>query len=73
MKKLFDYANKYASQSTWKEFAMVKLCLCAMGIIIGILIPASVKTPVFVIALLVFVATYIPLMIGFFKVIKREK
>lgn len=73
MKKLFDYANKYASQSTWKEFAMVKLCLCAMGIIIGILIPASVKFPVLLIALLLFAVTYIPLMIGFFKVIKREK
>ena len=73
MKKLLDYANKYASKSTWKEFAMVKLCLCAIGVIIGILVPASLKFPALLIALLVFIATYIPLTIGFFKVIKRKK
>lgn len=73
MKKLFDYANKYASKSTWKEFALVKFCVCAIGVIIGVLLPDSVKKQALIIAGIIFVITYIPLMAGFIKVIKKEK
>ena len=31
MKKLFDLGNRYARESTWKDFALVKLCLFSMG------------------------------------------
>ncbi len=27
MKKLLEIGNLYASESTWKDFALVKLCL----------------------------------------------
>ena len=73
MKKLFDYANRYAAGSTWKEFALVKLCLCAIGVIIGLFIPGRAKKPTLAAAILVFVATYIPLMVGFLRGIKQER
>lgn len=31
MKKLFGYAEKYIAGSDWKDFAMLKFCLFAMG------------------------------------------
>lgn len=73
MKKLFYYADKYAAQSTWKNFALIKICLCAIGIIIGICIPSKNKKKAGFFAALAFVATYIPLMKGFIDVIKRNQ
>ncbi len=73
MKKLFDYATAYAKQSTWKDFALIKFCLCAIGIIIGVLLPKTVMKPALIIAGVVFIITYIPLMVKFIKLIFREK
>ena len=73
MKKLFDYATAYAKQSSWKDFALIKFCLCAIGIIIGVLLPKTVMKPALIIAGMVFVITYIPLMVKFIKLIFREK
>ena len=72
MKKLFEYANIYAKQSTWKDFALVKFCLCAIGVIIGVLLPESVRTATLIIAGAIFVITYIPLMIKFIMIIKKR-
>ena len=73
MKKLFEYANIYAKQSTWKDFTLVKFCLCAIGVIIGVLLPESVRSYALIIACVVFLITYVPLMVGFIKVIIKEK
>ncbi len=73
MKRLFDYANAYAKQCSWKDFALIKFCLCAIGIIIGVLLPKTVMKPALIIAGVVFVITYIPLMVKFVKLIFREK
>lgn len=72
MKKLFEYANIYAKQSTWNDFALVKFCLCAIGVIIGVLLPESVRTATLIIAGAIFVITYIPLMIKFIIIIKKK-
>jgi len=39
MKSLFDFGNRYAKQSTWEDYALVKLCLGAMGVLIGLCVP----------------------------------
>ena len=69
--KLFDAANQYCKESDWKTLAMIKFYLCSMGVIIGVLLPQSVKTAALTIAAVVFVVTYVPLMIKLFKVFKR--
>ncbi len=73
MKTLFDYANAYAKQCSWKDFALIKFCLCAIGIIIGVLLPKAGTKPALMIAGTVFIITYIPLMVKFIKLIIREK
>ena len=72
MKKLIELGNLMAKNSTWKDFALVKLCLCAMGIIIGVLLPDQAKQITHIIAILIFVATYIPLMCRFFQIVRKE-
>ena len=73
MKRLIDYASAYAKECSWKDFALIKFCLCAIGIIIGVLLPKTVMQPALIIAGVVFVITYIPLMFKFIKLIFREK
>lgn len=68
MKKLFECANRYVRESDWKDLALVKFCLFAMGIMAGISIPEGKRKYPFLIAGVVFIATYIPLMAKFGRV-----
>lgn len=67
MKKLFVCADQYLKESDWKDLALVKFCLCAIGIMIGLMVPKDKKKYPFLIALIVFIITYIPLMIKFIR------
>lgn len=62
MKALFELGNRYAAKSGWKDFAMVKFCVCAIGVMIGVSIPSEKKKFAVPAAAGVFAATYIPLM-----------
>ena len=62
MYKLFDFGNRYARESTWKDFALVKLCLFSMGLAAGTRIAEEHKKKAIGAAACVFAATYIPLM-----------
>lgn len=75
MKALFHFGNRYAENSTWKDFALVKLCLCAIGILIGTGIPEEKKLPVRLAAGGVFAVTYAVLMkgaIALFRAMRSE-
>lgn len=68
MKKLFTCANRYIQECDWKDLAMLKFCLCAIGVMIGLCIPKEKKKCPLIAASIVFTATYIPLMMKFGKV-----
>ncbi|HHX61467.1 MAG TPA: hypothetical protein GX707_12280 [Epulopiscium sp.] len=72
MQKLLDYGNEFLQQSTWKDLALIKVCLLAMGIICGIEIPKKAHKPVAFIAILAFIMTYVPLMIKLFKIMDEN-
>lgn len=72
VKQLFDYADKYIRQSTWKDWALLKFCLFAMGILAGMQIPEKNKKHTGIIAVIVLVATYIPLITKFVSVIRNQ-
>lgn len=73
MKRLFCYAEKYIAKSGWKDFAMLKFCLFAMGVLAGMRIPEKNRKQAGWIAAAVFLATYIPLMAKFFFVIREAE
>lgn len=73
MNKFFELGDRYAEESTWKDFALVKFCLFAMGIIIGALLPKKVRKPAIIGGSAVFLLTYIPLMTKVVKIIFRMK
>lgn len=72
MKKLFGYADKYIRQSSWKDLAMLKICLGAMGIVIGASLPEKRRKPALWIAGGVLAATYLPLMVKFFRIVTEK-
>ena len=71
MKKLLEIGNRYAEQSDWRDFALTKFCLCAMGILIGMHIPIKGKKTTSVITGGVFFVTYVLLMKKVVKIVKE--
>ncbi|WP_037372924.1 hypothetical protein [Anaerovorax odorimutans] len=63
MKNLFDYTDRYMKKATWKDMALLKICLTSMGVVIGTSVSNKSKKPVKQGAKILFAATYIPLMI----------
>ena len=72
MKKLFEAANRYIETSDWKIFAVLKFCLISLGMMIGMLIKPEHKKKVLTGAAVLFVATYIPLMVKFYRVFTEK-
>lgn len=68
MNKLFEAANRYIETSDWKIIAVLKFCLISLGMMIGMQIRPEHRKPVFIGALGVFIAAYLPLMYKFYKV-----
>ena len=73
MKRLLDFANRYIALLKWQHFSIIKFCLISLGILIGILIPQEAKTAVGIAAGVVFVCTYIPVMVHFFRAWLKAK
>lgn len=62
MSKLIELGNRYAKNSDWKDFALVKFCLCALGVLIGVSIPKKNKKITQAVAGTVYGATLFVLM-----------
>ena len=62
VKSLFSYADAYIKNCTWKDLALVKFCLCAIGVMIGLSVPKEKRKIPFLGSLFVFLVTYFPLM-----------
>ena len=66
MKKLFPWLftseDRYLRASDWKDIALIKLCLFAIGLLAGMQVRDSDKKAVRAGAAALFVVTYIPLM-----------
>lgn len=73
MRRVFVYAERYIAKSNWRDLAMLKFCLFAMGVLAGMQIPEKNRKRAGRIAAAVFVATYIPLMAKFFSVIREKE
>ena len=39
MKKLTDAANRYLRACDWRDIAVLKICLCALGVLLGLAVP----------------------------------
>ena len=65
MRKLFEYADRYAANSRWQDFALLKICVFSMGLLVGMAVPVGRKKTPALLAALTFAVTYVPLLLGF--------
>lgn len=72
MKELFKYADRYVEESDGKDLALLKVCMAALGMMIGTHVPENKKKITFAVAFGVFMATCVPLMYKFVKMILRS-
>jgi uncharacterized membrane protein YoaK (UPF0700 family) len=73
MKALLQTADRYLQESNWKDLALIKLCLFSVGTIVGMLLPQKYRKPALIVTLLLFLATYLPLMIRFVRMLTGKK
>ena len=71
MKWLFKSADNYLKESDWKDLALIKICLFAMGVFVGLQVPKKFKTPAAFAAFSASLATYVPIMTKYFKIVGR--
>ena len=69
MKTLFASADEYLQNSDWKDIAVLKLCLLSLGLLAGMQLPEKHRNTARVAAVVIFVATYIPLMTKFLRIL----
>ena len=73
MNKLILCANQYIREADWKLISLLKLCLLSLGICIGLRIPSRNKKTIFKLAAFAFMASYIPLMSRFIRLLCSDK
>lgn len=71
MRKLFEAADFYISHCKWQDVALLKFCLLAMGIMIGIGIPRKSKKVFRIITSVVFGFTLVPVLMKFYDACKE--
>lgn len=72
MRKLFSAADAYIAKMNWKDLALVKLCLCAAGVMLGLAAPKKLRKWAALGAVVIFVTTYIPIMLKFLPHLSGE-
>ncbi|MGN1248701.1 MAG: permease of phosphate ABC transporter [Candidatus Spyradocola sp.] len=72
MKRIFDAANRYCRQSDWKTLAALKICLLALGVIIGLLLPDACRVPVVIVCAVIFAATCAPLVAKYVRILRQK-
>ena len=75
MKKLqilFDSANEYVSQCSWKDISLVKICVLAFGIAIGSSIPKKYKSRVRPVMLFLYTITLFFILMKFTPILLKH-
>lgn len=62
MNRLFAAADRYVQTSDWRTIAVLKFCLLALGMMLGMAVPRQRHRPFLIGAAAVFAVTYVPLM-----------
>lgn len=73
MNWLIEKGNQYVQESDWKTMALLKLCLCAMGVMIGLKIPKKKMRAAGCTAFVVFLTCYVPLVWKLVDILRREE
>ena len=62
MKKLFNWADDCIRQWDWKNVALLKFCMLALGVLLGLALPRCARSRARAVSGMVFLLTWVPLM-----------
>lgn len=65
MRNLRNQADHFLRTLGWRDAALLKLCLCAVGVLLGLAIPARRRKAAALLAALAFLISWIPLLARF--------
>ena len=57
MKKLAAFLNDCVLECDWKDMALIKTCVCAFGVMLGLTVKKKRKKPVMILSSLIFLVT----------------
>lgn len=72
MTELFKCAQKYKDRMNLMDFALLKLCLFSMGVLIGVGVPKKCKKRVAISAGVTFAFTYAPLITKLLGIVAED-
>ena len=73
LNKLLNIGNRYAKESTWVDFALLKFCIFPLGVITGTMVPKRKKKKARLASAGLFTVTYVPLMLKLVKIIMTDE
>jgi len=73
MKEICKCADAFVQKCSIKDFALLKICLCAVGIMVGLSIPEKKRKWPLMAAGFVFVFSYVLIMAKFVKICMEER
>ena len=73
MKKMITAGEAYIKKMDMADVGLLKICLFSMGLLSGICVKKNDKKRIGFWALLIAIATYIPLMSKFFQIYKEQE
>ncbi|EXG87492.1 MULTISPECIES: hypothetical protein [Lacrimispora] len=73
MKEICKCADAFVQKCSIKDFALLKICLCAVGIMVGLSIPEKKRKWPLMAAGFVFIFSYILIMAKFVKICMEER
>jgi len=73
MKEICKCADAFVQKCSMKDFALLKICLCAVGIMVGLSIPEKKRKWPLMAAGFVFIFSYILIMAKFVKICMEER
>lgn len=72
MKNIINTGKEFLKQASWSEMVLLKTCVFTAGILFGRALPKKLGRPVVFAAMAVFVATYVPLILKFLEILKKD-
>ena len=73
MNRLLESADRYLEQSSWRDIAVLKVCLLSLGLLAGMELPERWRRPARFLAAFAFTVTYRPLMTRYLRILINNK
>lgn len=69
--KLFEAADQYCKEGNWRTIAILKICLLAIGVVLGMQVPENKRKVLVPVCGGIYVVTLVPILKKYFSILRR--